>query len=81
MILHFLNPCFNGERYGPKFPWRFELLSLALSTAAFFVASYFIKRYLDELSIPKGMTRSIVIFCFALAISYGVGVIVDWASL
>lgn len=54
------------------------MLSLALSTVAFFVASYFIKRYLDELNIPKGMTRSIVIFCFALGISYGVGVMIDW---
>jgi hypothetical protein len=54
------------------------MLSIALSTVAFFVASYFITRYLDGMDIPKGMTRSIVVFCLALGVSYGVAVIVDW---
>ncbi len=53
------------------------MLSLVVSTIAFFVASYFIRRYLDETGIPKGMTRSILIFTLAVAISYGVGVLVD----
>ena len=30
------------------------MLSLVLSTIAFFVASYYLKRYLDEMDIPKG---------------------------
>ena len=34
------------------------MLSLVLSTIAFFVASYYLKRYLDDMDIPKGMTRS-----------------------
>ena len=54
------------------------MLSLVLSTLAFFVASYFIKRYLDRIDIPKSMTRSLVIFCLALAAAYGVAVIVDF---
>ena len=54
------------------------MLSLVVSTIAYFVASYFIKRYLDDLEIPKGITRSFVIFCLALAIAYGVAVVVDW---
>jgi len=52
--------------------------SLIASTIAFFVASYFIKRYLDSIDIPKSMTRSLVIFCLALAVSYGVAVVVDF---
>ena len=56
------------------------MLSLALSTVAFFVASYFLKRRLDDMDIPKGMTRSIVVFCLALGVSYGVAVIVDWLA-
>ncbi len=52
--------------------------SLIASTIAFFVASYFIKRYLDGIDIPKSMTRSLVIFCLALAVSYGVAVVVDF---
>jgi hypothetical protein len=53
------------------------LVSLVVSTVAFFVASYFIKRHLDEIGIPKGMTRSIVIFVLALGVAYGVAFLVD----
>jgi hypothetical protein len=56
------------------------MLSLVLSAVAFFVAAYFIKRYLDDMGIPKGMTRSLVVFCGAAVISYGVAFIVGWAT-
>ena len=56
------------------------MLSLVVSTVAFFVAAYFIKRYLNGMDIPKGMTRSIVVFTLALAISYGVALVVDWIA-
>jgi hypothetical protein len=49
------------------------IASLVVSTIAFFAASYFIKRWMDENDIPKGMTRSVTIFALALAASYGVG--------
>jgi hypothetical protein len=54
------------------------MLSLALSTVAFFAASYFIKRYLEEMGLPQGMTRNIVVFVLAAAVSYGVAFLVDW---
>ena len=53
------------------------MLSLVISTIAFFVASYYIKRWADDNDFPKGITRSISIFVFALAISYAVAWIVD----
>jgi len=53
------------------------LLSLVVSTVAFFVASFYIKRYLDGIGVPKTMTRGLVIFVLALAIAYGVAFIVD----
>jgi hypothetical protein len=56
------------------------MLSLALSTIAFFVASYFIKRRLDDMGIPKTMTRGFVIFVAAAAVSYGVAFVVDWIT-
>jgi hypothetical protein len=56
------------------------MLSLVFSTVAFFIASYFIKRYLDGMDIPKGMTRSLVVFTLALAVSYGVALVVDWIA-
>ena len=56
------------------------MLSLVISTVAFFVAAYFIKRYLNGMDIPKGMTRSIVVFTLALAVSYGVALVVEWIA-
>lgn len=53
------------------------MLSLILSTIAFFIASYFIRRYLDQMEIPRTMTRGLVIFVLALAVSYGVALLVD----
>jgi hypothetical protein len=56
------------------------MTSLLLSTIAFFVASSYIKRYLDGIGVPKTMTRGLVIFALALAIAYGVAFIVDWVT-
>jgi hypothetical protein len=53
------------------------LVSLVVSTIAYFVASYFIKRHLEEMGIPRGMTRGIVVFVLALGIAYGVAFLVD----
>lgn len=53
------------------------MLSLALSTIAFFLASYIIKRWADGNDFPKGMTRSLGIFVLALAFAYAVAWLVD----
>ena len=53
------------------------MLSLALSTIAFFVSIYFLRRYLENMGVPKGVTRSVLIFSLALAISYVVALAVD----
>lgn len=53
------------------------MLSLVISTIAFFVASYYIKRWADDNDFPKGVTQSISIFVLALALSYGVAWVVD----
>jgi membrane protein DedA with SNARE-associated domain len=53
------------------------VLSLVLSTIAFFVAGYFLKRWADENEFPKGMTRSLGIFVLALAIAYGIAWLAD----
>jgi len=55
-------------------------LSLVLSSVAFFMAAYFIKRYLENMGIPKGMTRGLVVICLAVLISYSVAWIVDWLA-
>jgi hypothetical protein len=53
------------------------MLSFFLSTIAFFVAGFFIRRYLDDMGVPKGMTRGLVVFVIALAAAYGVAWIVE----
>jgi hypothetical protein len=53
------------------------MLSIVLSTIVFFVAAFFIKRWLDDMGIPKTMTRSIVVFVAAAVASYGVAFVVD----
>jgi VIT1/CCC1 family predicted Fe2+/Mn2+ transporter len=53
------------------------IASLLVSTVVFFVASYFIKRWMEENDIPKGMTRGITIFTLAVALAYGAGWLVD----
>jgi phosphoglycerol transferase MdoB-like AlkP superfamily enzyme len=52
------------------------MLTLVVSTIAFFVASYFIKRWADDNDLPKGMTRSVSILVAALVVAYGVA----WAA-
>jgi len=64
-----------GGAEDPRYNAR--MLSLALATIAFFVASYFIRRYLDEAGIPKTLVRGLVVFVLALAAAYGVAFIVD----
>ena len=53
------------------------ILSLVVSTIAFFVASFYIKRYLESIEIPKGTVRNISVFVLAAAVSYGVAFLVD----
>lgn len=55
------------------------MLSLPLSAVAYFVANHYFKRYLDDMGAPKGLTRSVVIFCLAIMVAYGVAFIVDRA--
>ena len=56
------------------------MLGIVLSTIAFFVASYFIKRHLDAVGIPKTMVRGLVVFVLALALAYSVAFVVDWSA-
>ena len=53
------------------------MLSIVVSTIVYFVAAYFISRYLEEMGIPKGMTRSLSVFTLALVVAYGVAWVLD----
>jgi hypothetical protein len=53
------------------------MLALVVSTIAFFVAAFFIKRRLEEMDIPAGLTRNALVFSLSLALSYIVALVVD----
>ena len=57
-----------------------SMLNLVLSIVSYFVANVFIKRYLEDMGIPRGMTRGLVVFVLALAVAYGVTFLVDPVS-
>ena len=57
-----------------------SMWNLIVSTLVFFIAAWYIRRYLDEQEMPKGMTRSILAFTFAYSLSWGAGEVADWAQ-
>ena len=57
------------------------MTSLILSMVAFFIAAYFARRYLDDMDMPRGATRSVWIFCIAAAVSYLVAFVADWIGI
>ena len=58
----------------------FTLWSLLVSTFTFFIGIYYIRRFLDEQGIPKGMTRSMLTFVLAALLSWGAGAAAGWAE-
>lgn len=57
-----------------------SMWNLIISTIVFFIAAWYIRRYLDEQGIPKGMTRGTLVFVIASLVSCGAGDVVDWTK-
>ncbi len=57
------------------------MLNLLISTLLFFVAAWYLNRYLDEQGIPKGVTRGMLVFTLAAMVAWGGGTIADWAQI
>jgi membrane protein required for beta-lactamase induction len=57
-----------------------SMWNLIISTIVFFMAVWYIRRYLDEQGIPKGMTRGLLVFVLAFLVSWGAGEAVDWVQ-
>lgn len=55
-------------------------MNLIISTIVFFLAAWYIRRYLDEQAIPRGMTRGILVIVLASLASWGAGEMVDWTQ-
>ena len=57
-----------------------SMWNLIISTFVFLIAAWYIRRYLDESGLPKGLTRSILVFGLAYFVSWGAGETVDWVQ-
>jgi len=55
-----------------------SIWNLFISTIVFFIAAWYIRRYLDEQGIPKGITRGMLVFVCAYLVSWGSGEVTDW---
>ena len=53
--------------------------NIIISTIVFIIAAWWIRRYLDEQGFPHGMTRGLLVFILAYAVSWVSGEFVDWA--
>jgi hypothetical protein len=53
------------------------MLGFFVSSFAFIIGGYFIRRYLDELGIERTFSRGVIVFFLALALAYGVAFVVD----
>jgi hypothetical protein len=58
----------------------FSMRDIVVSTVAYFVAAFFLKRQFDDMDIPRGMTRSAMIFALAMAAAYAAQAGVDWVA-
>ena len=52
------------------------MTSIVISTIVYFIAAFFIKRRLDDMDIPKGMTRATLIFVLAAVPAYAAAYLV-----
>jgi predicted PurR-regulated permease PerM len=57
-----------------------SLWNLIISTIVFFIAAWYLHRYLEQREIPKGMTRSLLVFVLASIVSWGAGEATDWSE-
>lgn len=57
-----------------------SLWNLIVSTIVFFIAAWYLHRYLEQREIPKGMTRSLLVFVIASIVSWGAGDAADWSE-
>ena len=57
-----------------------SMWNLVISTIVFFIAAWYLHRYLEEQGIPKGMTRKLLVFSLASLVSWGAGEVTDWTQ-
>lgn len=56
------------------------MLDLILSTIVFFVAGFFINRYLDDQGLDRGMSRKLLVLMLATLASFAASSATDWVT-
>jgi hypothetical protein len=56
-----------------------SMWNIIISTIVFVVAAWYLRGFLEAQGLPKGMTRGLLVFVLAYAVSWGSGELVDWA--
>ncbi|QID16931.1 hypothetical protein G3580_04315 [Nitrogeniibacter mangrovi] len=56
------------------------MLAFVLSTVAFFAASFYLKRTFEDMGLPRGPTRGLLVFFCALGAAYAVSAAVGWIT-
>ena len=56
-----------------------SIWNIIISTIVFVIAAWWIRRWLDEQGLPKGITRGLLVFMLAYMFAWGAGKLVDWA--
>jgi len=52
--------------------------NLVISTIVFVAAAWYLRRWLENQGLPKGVTRGLLVFLLAYLSSWGAGAMVDW---
>jgi hypothetical protein len=56
-----------------------SMWNIIISTIVFVIAAWYLRGFLEEQGLPKGMTRGLLVFVLAYVVSWGSGELVDWA--
>lgn len=57
-----------------------SMWNLFFSTLVFFISAWYLRHYLDEQGLPKGMMRTMLVFVIASLVSWGTGAAADWTE-
>ena len=56
-----------------------SIWNIIISTIVFVIAAWWIRRWLDEQGLPKGITRGLLVFVMAYVLAWAAGALIDWA--
>lgn len=58
-----------------------SIWNILISTLFFMFVAWYLKNLLEEQGLPRGITRSLLVFILAYAVSWVSGELVDWLQV